>query len=279
MLKIRTHLLLKVQMAVYSKWILQIEVHTLQQKTKQKSIKINNGKLLDYNMDTLGGSGWEPATHRLCLTISILNHTTGKPWKEHTVLPTHTKRGYHSEVATCRVCNDDIESIIYYPSFGHSWGEWEIIKEPTIFEEGLKQRICKTDLLRIETQILPLLDLCVVTFDNRGHGIAPEPQRVAVGDTVAEPKNMTASGYVFCGCHMDPECTTLFDFQTPITQDITLYAKWIPSANVGTGNGSNTTLWFMMLGLSLFGMMFVVKPYLLSKTNDKLNIRKSSDFK
>ena len=64
-----------------------------------------------------------------------------------------------------------------------------------------------------------------VTFDANGHG-SNTSQLVTAEGTAFEPTAPTATGYTFGGWYKEPECTTAFDFATPITGDITLYAKW-----------------------------------------------------
>lgn len=71
-----------------------------------------------------------------------------------------------------------------------------------------------------------------VTFDVRGHGIAPEPlYDVKAGSTIDAPekpeKDSEEEGYVFKGWCRDVACTQDWDFDADIVQsDITLYAKW-----------------------------------------------------
>ncbi|MCI5568767.1 MAG: InlB B-repeat-containing protein [Lachnospiraceae bacterium] len=65
-----------------------------------------------------------------------------------------------------------------------------------------------------------------VTFGANGHGTAPAPQTVLSGTTATEPTAPTASGWKFGGWYKEAACTNAFDFATPITADITLYAKW-----------------------------------------------------
>ena len=66
-----------------------------------------------------------------------------------------------------------------------------------------------------------------VTFDSKG-GSTIAPQTVKYKDKVAEPKAPTKSGYTFAGWYTDNKCTkgNEFSFDTKITGDITLYAKW-----------------------------------------------------
>ena len=85
-----------------------------------------------------------------------------------------------------------------------------------------------------------------VTFNANGHGTAPTPQTVASGQKATEPTPApTATGYTFGGWYKDQICSNdkKFDFDTPITEDITLYAKWTAiqttitlNANGGSGN-------------------------------------------
>ena len=65
-----------------------------------------------------------------------------------------------------------------------------------------------------------------VTFDSNGHGTAPTSQTVESGKMATKPADPTASGWSFGGWYKEAACTNAFDFSTPITGDITLYAKW-----------------------------------------------------
>ncbi|MBQ9249646.1 MAG: InlB B-repeat-containing protein [Oscillospiraceae bacterium] len=65
-----------------------------------------------------------------------------------------------------------------------------------------------------------------VTFDANGHGTAPESQSVANGSKASAPTAPYAEGYTFGGWYTEAECTTAFNFDTPITAPVTLYAKW-----------------------------------------------------
>ena len=70
-----------------------------------------------------------------------------------------------------------------------------------------------------------------VTFDvNEGSEIAPV--WVASGDAVAEPKEPTKAEAVFGGWYADELLSEAYNFATPVTADITLYAKWVPSWTV-----------------------------------------------
>ncbi len=66
----------------------------------------------------------------------------------------------------------------------------------------------------------------VVTFNLKGHGKTPESQKLEVGGKATKPEDPVIDGWFFRGWHTDEECTTPFDFNTPVTSSITLYAKW-----------------------------------------------------
>ena len=66
----------------------------------------------------------------------------------------------------------------------------------------------------------------IVSFNTNGHGAAPASQTVELNGKAVKPADPTAEGYVFRGWYTTAECTTEFDFNTPIAADTTLYAKW-----------------------------------------------------
>jgi uncharacterized repeat protein (TIGR02543 family) len=65
-----------------------------------------------------------------------------------------------------------------------------------------------------------------VTFDSNG-GSPVEPKTVGDGGTVQPPTAPTKSGHVFVGWYTDTSFSAEYDFDnTPVTSNITLYAKW-----------------------------------------------------
>lgn len=69
-----------------------------------------------------------------------------------------------------------------------------------------------------------------VTFDGNGHDLDVVKVSVAYNTPVEKPATPTTLGYTFGGWFTDKDCTTAFDFNTPITADTTLYAKWTKNA-------------------------------------------------
>ena len=76
-----------------------------------------------------------------------------------------------------------------------------------------------------------------VTFNMNGHGTAPASQKVASGNKAVMPSDPSASGYAFGGWYKDSACTETYDFNTKVTTDITLYAKWTAVQSSQTGGG------------------------------------------
>lgn len=74
-----------------------------------------------------------------------------------------------------------------------------------------------------------------VSFET-GEGSKVDFQTTADGKLV-KPADPTCDGYTFGGWYTDEACTQAYDFSTPVTADLTLYAKWIKNATNPGGNG------------------------------------------
>lgn len=77
-----------------------------------------------------------------------------------------------------------------------------------------------------------------VNFDTQGGSEVAPIAVSSAGSTISAPAAPTRSGYQFSGWYTEAECIHAFDFSTPITATITLYAKWVP--NTPGGGGSYT---------------------------------------
>lgn len=58
------------------------------------------------------------------------------------------------------------------------------------------------------------------------HGDPPTSQNVKYNGTATDPGKLTADGYTFNGWYADEDRTIEFDFNTQITHDTKVYAKW-----------------------------------------------------
>lgn len=65
-----------------------------------------------------------------------------------------------------------------------------------------------------------------VTFDLQGHGTAIPEAIVEGGKKVAKPADPSEDGWIFGGWFTEKACKTAFDFETEITKNVTIYAKW-----------------------------------------------------
>ena len=95
-------------------------------------------------------------------------------------------------------------------------------------------------------------NLLVVSFDTDG-GTDIEDIYVESGETIKAPKTPTRSGYKFNGWYLDD---VKFDFNTEITESITLTAKWTA---VGSGAGSCMGAVNYGLFVAIFAMAVIIR--------------------
>lgn len=84
-----------------------------------------------------------------------------------------------------------------------------------------------TEPTETESETQSMEELVTVKFNLMGHG-SPKPadQKVVVGEKATEPTAPTAATYKFEGWYTESECFNMWSFSSPVTQDMTLYAKW-----------------------------------------------------
>jgi uncharacterized repeat protein (TIGR02543 family) len=64
-----------------------------------------------------------------------------------------------------------------------------------------------------------------VQFETNG-GPEIKTQTINNGYKIARPNDPKKEGFLFDGWYKDPEFTEPFDFQLPVNEDLTIYAKW-----------------------------------------------------
>ncbi len=104
-----------------------------------------------------------------------------------------------------------------------------------------------------------------VTFDGKGGSEVKTITGVKYGSTITLPASPTKAGSTFGGWYTDKEATTsLFSATTPITADLTLYAKWnaVASGSFSLSSASFTN----------GGSIPPRHAYALEKQPDRLNI-------
>ena len=82
---------------------------------------------------------------------------------------------------------------------------------------------------QIKTQGRVLVtEIYTVTFDSYGGTPVPPAQEVEYGLTATKPADPTLKGYTFAFWYLgeDEQNATAYDFDTPVTENITLTAKW-----------------------------------------------------
>ena len=83
------------------------------------------------------------------------------------------------------------------------------------------------------------LDFHTLTFDTMG-GSKVAPETVRHGLAAAKPADPVNAGYVFQGWYTDKTFRYRYNFATPLTEDITVYAKWVWIVLPGTTVKKNT---------------------------------------
>ena len=74
-----------------------------------------------------------------------------------------------------------------------------------------------------------------VTFNSNG-GTAVQPQQVTHGQRATRPADPTRNFYTFGNWYTNANLTTVFNFSAPVTENVTLYARWV----------TTRTLWLYM---------------------------------
>lgn len=82
------------------------------------------------------------------------------------------------------------------------------------------------------------ITLYTVTFNSNGGSDVPGQIRANAAAT--KPADSTRSGYVFAGWYTDEACTAAYDFTQPVTDNITLYAKWEAAPRYYYNSGTTT---------------------------------------
>ena len=142
-----------------------------------------------------------------------------------------------TKTAKCNNCDTTDTKIDIGSALGHKYGNYIIV------DEKYHQHICINDSSHIEIENHNFennicidcgysLQIYLVTFNMNSHGNQVSNQMIKTGNKVCKPITPTAKGYIFDGWHSDADCFTEFDFNTAITQDTVIYAKWTERNNI-----------------------------------------------
>ena len=107
----------------------------------------------------------------------------------------------------------------------------EVLNQADVDNSGVADY---ADALLILRKSIDLIDtfpaeVWTVTFDAGGEAVSglPAPVDGKWGETLPIPESPTREGYTFIGWYIDPGCEQPFDFASPITDSMTLYALWL----------------------------------------------------
>lgn len=72
------------------------------------------------------------------------------------------------------------------------------------------------------------------------NGGSDVPGQIRANAAATKPADPTRSGYVFAGWYTDEACTAAYDFTKPVTDSVTLYAKWEATPRYYYNSGTTT---------------------------------------
>lgn len=72
------------------------------------------------------------------------------------------------------------------------------------------------------------------------NGGSDVPGQIRANAAATKPADPTRSGYVFAGWYTDEACTAAYDFTKPVTDSVTLYAKWEAAPRYYYNSGTTT---------------------------------------
>jgi uncharacterized repeat protein (TIGR02543 family) len=84
-------------------------------------------------------------------------------------------------------------------------------------------------IVSISSCFLIKFNACTITFETNGGSDIADQVIEAWRDKITVPSSPTKEGYVFAGWYIESSLTRIYSFDLMVTEDITLYAKWIPN--------------------------------------------------
>ena len=127
------------------------------------------------------------------------------------------------------------------PAAGKEFDKWEVVSGTvTLADPSSATTTFEMPAEKVEIKAVYKDIFCKVTFETNG-GSAVAAQEVTYGGKAVKPADPTRAGYTFAGWYQDATFAAAFDFNTAVTADITIYAKWniIPYYTVVEGaNGT-----------------------------------------
>ena len=105
----------------------------------------------------------------------------------------------------------------------NDWGSaYRVYILPEVIGDAYRTDYAGTPV-EIKKDSVNIIKTYKVTFDTKGNGVAPDAQIIEKGEKAVKPADPKATGCNFAGWYTNKACTgDAFDFDTPITSDITL---------------------------------------------------------
>ena len=209
---------------------------------KDKSEKDGSGKDSSHGGASVGTSVVTVAGASMIAvsTLSVLvgiNIFFNAKFKMDRIEPTPTSISYELELTDIK--NDeciiklenkdfsDSKTLIEGPNSGEFTGLTPLTEYSiTVIDLTYNNYVLYSDnITTTEEEVIPPLTTYTVTFVTNGGTEIPS-QTVNEGDKVSKPTDPTREYHTFEGWYSDSDLTQEYDFNTPVTSDISIYAKW-----------------------------------------------------
>ena len=125
-------------------------------------------------------------------------------------------------------------------SAGLKASDWGTNYHVYLFAEDINGTY-ETDYASIPVELAKPSCTFTVTFNANGKGTAPSAQTVTYGSKATKPTDLEVTGFTFGGWYTDSACTKAYDFNSEVTSNITLYAKWTATSTPAPSTPAPTT--------------------------------------
>ncbi len=184
---------------------------------------------------------------------------------------------------TSLIANDDDYRINIFSKniMNSNYCNYKTSKEFTIYQNATnlarltnyqKEFIILTGTEEEVKESLANINKITVTFETNG-GSDIAKQVLELNDLINKPADPTKEGFVFAGWYLDSDFTMEYDFDTKVTNDITLYAKWVSNKKDELPENPNTGS-IILTGITIIGAVGLITFITYKKLNKKNHIVK-----
>jgi hypothetical protein len=178
--------------------------------------------------------------------------------------PTCIERGEDTGICSRAGCSQTNTRIGAFP-LGHSFGAWSVTTLPSAVSEGVETTVCQREnCLHYETRSIP--NRYTLTFNSMGGSDVAPILNILYGSIIQPP--IPTSGYgTFENWYYDSARNMLFNFSTPITSNLALFANWDAFYDIGNeGPGGGTIFYRNETG------------FIMADTEDRAHYLEASPF-